>query len=158
MSRTDTASRTIKAPPAVVYKAFVDPVTLVSWLPPEGMTAQIIAFDPKEGGVFELALAYDAPEHAAPGKTSPHVDIVRGRFVELIPDARIVQDVGFDSQDPAFAGTMTISWILAAVPDGTAVTVRCENVPAGVAKEDHDAGLRSSLSNLAALTERAHRS
>jgi uncharacterized protein YndB with AHSA1/START domain len=71
MSRTDTASRTIKASPTVVYKAFVDPVTLVSWLPPEGMTAKIIAFDPKEGGVFELALAYDAPEHTSAGQDLP---------------------------------------------------------------------------------------
>jgi hypothetical protein len=31
---------------------------------------------------------------------------VRGRFVELVPNRRIVQLVEFDSEDAAFAGTM----------------------------------------------------
>jgi len=35
------------------------------------------------------------------------------------------------------------------VATGTRVTVRAENVPAGIRKQDHDAGLRSSLENLA---------
>jgi hypothetical protein len=34
------------------------------------------------------------------------------------------------------------------------VTVRCENVPAGIQADDHQAGLKSTLSNLAAFAER----
>jgi len=37
--------------------------------------------------------------------------------------------------------------------NGTLVTVRCENVPAGIRREDHQAGLSSTLNNLAALAE-----
>ena len=33
------------------------------------------------------------------------------------------------------------------------VTVRCENVPTGIRREDHQAGLTSTLSNLAAFAE-----
>ncbi|MET3549076.1 hypothetical protein ABID47_005708 [Paenibacillus favisporus] len=33
------------------------------------------------------------------------------------------------------------------------VTIVCENVPAGIRKEDHDVGLRSTLENLALYTE-----
>jgi hypothetical protein len=35
------------------------------------------------------------------------------------------------------------------------IAIRCENVPEGIRKEDHDAGLKSSLDNLAAFTELA---
>jgi hypothetical protein len=48
----------------------MDPVSLACWLAPEGMTARVTAFDPEEGSVFELALAYDAPEHATPGSSA----------------------------------------------------------------------------------------
>jgi hypothetical protein len=36
---------------------------------------------------------------------------------------------------------------------GTLVTVRAESVPEGIRPEDHQAGLRSSLANLARFTE-----
>ncbi len=46
-----------------------------------------------------------------------------------------------------------MTWSLAARPGGTEVTIRCEDVPEGIRKEDHDAGLGSTLSNLAAFVE-----
>ncbi|MDK1384072.1 SRPBCC domain-containing protein [Sinorhizobium sp. 8-89] len=64
-----------------------------------------------------------------------------------------MQQAEFESNEPAFAGTMTITWTLSAVPDGTVVTVTCENVPEGILQQDHDAGLGSTLANLAAFTE-----
>lgn len=73
--------------------------------------------------------------------------------MELVPDERIVQLVEFDSDNPAFAGAMTMTWTLAAVPGGTNVTILCANVPEGILQEDHDAGLRSTLENLAAFAE-----
>jgi uncharacterized protein YndB with AHSA1/START domain len=51
-----------------------------------------------------MALTYDQPDHSAPGKTSEHSDVVRGRFLELVPNERIVQLVEFESEDPAFVG------------------------------------------------------
>jgi len=87
------------------------------------------------------------------GKTSEHADVVEGRFLELIPDRRVVEVVEFDSDDPAFAGAMTITTALAAVPGGTEVSIRCENVPDGIRPEDHQEGRGSTLANLAAFTE-----
>lgn len=49
---------------------------------------------------------------------------------------------------------MIQKWILEDVPGGTNVTIVCENVPEGIRKEDHDTGLRSTLENLAAFTEK----
>jgi uncharacterized protein YndB with AHSA1/START domain len=151
--RIDSASKVIKASPRTIYKAFVDPSALVSWLPPKGMTGHIHEFDARSGGSYRMSLTYMETDHATQGKTSEHADIVKGRFLEFIPNERIVQLVEFESDDPIFSEEMTMTWTLTAVPEGTAVTIVCENVPEGIQKEDHDIGLRSSLENLAAFTE-----
>jgi hypothetical protein len=41
------------------------------------------------------------------------------------------------------------------LPGGTLVTVRCEDVPAGIRPEEHQAGLMSTLDNLAAFPQEA---
>ena len=153
-TRTDTASRLVKASPGAIYNAFVDPAALARWLPPKGMRAKIERFEPRPGGSYRMVLTYDDPA-GAPGKASVDSDIVEGRFVALEPRERIVWKVGFVSDNPAFAGTMTMSWRFKEVRDGTEVTILCENVPAGIGKEDHDAGLRSTLENLARFIETA---
>ncbi|TJY43982.1 ATPase [Cohnella pontilimi] len=152
-TRTDSASRVIQASPQTIYHAFIDPQALVSWLPPEGMKGQIHQFDPREGGAYRMTLTYETSEHSTAGKTSEHEDVVQGTFLELVPDERVVQQVEFDSDDPAFSGTMTMTWTIKAVPEGTEVTIVCDNVPGGIRKEDHLAGFRSTLENLAAFTE-----
>lgn len=43
--RTDSALRVIMASPKTIYQAFLDPMALVSWLPPKGMKGHIDAFD-----------------------------------------------------------------------------------------------------------------
>lgn len=100
-----------------------------------------------------MALTYEGAEHT-PGKSSEHADVVEGRFVELVPNVRVVQLIDFESDDPEFAGTMKMTWSLARVPTGTEVSISCENVPDGISKEDHAVGLASSLENLAAFVER----
>lgn len=146
-------SRIVKAPRRAIYQAFLDPEALVSWLPPAGMKGRVYEFDAREGGAYRMSLTYVESGHSPRGKTSEHTDVVRARFLELIPDERIVQLIEFESKDPAFARPMTIKWTLADVPGGTEVAIVCENVPAGIRQDDHEAGIRSTLENLAAFTE-----
>ena len=154
MARTDQASRVIDASPERIYRAFTDPDMLTKWLPPVGMTGRFERFDARPGGTYRMVLTYlDAS--GAPGKSSADSDVVEARFVDLVPDVRVLQAVDFVSDDPAFAGTMTMTWRFKEVRDGTEVTILCENVPAGIAKADHDAGLRSTLENLARFIENA---
>jgi uncharacterized protein YndB with AHSA1/START domain len=80
-----------------------------------------------------------------------------GRFVALERGKRIVQTVEFDSEDPAFAGEMTMTWSFEPTATGTNVTVSAEHVPTGISKADHDEGLRSSLANLARYLTRPGR-
>ncbi len=150
--RIDTASKIIAASPEAIYQAFVDREALLAWLPPEGMTGEILAFEPRAGGAFRMALRY--PE-ADRGKTTEDTDVVDAEFAELIPGKRVVQLVKFRSDDPAFAGTMRMVWDLEPAPEGTRVIILAEDVPEGISKEDHDTGLRSSLDNLEAYVTRA---
>jgi uncharacterized protein YndB with AHSA1/START domain len=153
MSRTDTASRLIAASPDALYRAFVDPDALIAWLPPEGMTGRILDFEPREGGRYRIALTLEGEDHSARGKTSEDTDIVSGRFLTLDPGKRIVQSGEFESADPAFAGTMVMTWTFEPAPGSTEVTVSASDVPAGISAKDHAAGLASSLENLARLVE-----
>lgn len=125
-----------------------------TWLPPQGMTGRMVNFDFREGGAYRMRLTYNEPQHVA-GKTSADADEVEVRFVKLVEGECIEQAVTFYSEDSAFSGGMRITWILQPVPDGTVVTVSCENVPPGISPEDHQAGLMWTLANLASFAEGA---
>jgi uncharacterized protein YndB with AHSA1/START domain len=148
MPRTDEASRVIAAPIDRVYAALVDPEALVEWLPPEGMSGRFEHFDLRPGGGYRMVLTYGTPSAAA--KTTADSDVVEARFVEIVPGRRVVQAVDFVSDDPRFAGTMAMSWVVSEAGDGTRVDIRADDVPDGISAEDHAAGLRSSLATLAA--------
>lgn len=152
--RRDAASKIVPASPSAVYRAFLDPGALVSWLPPEGMEGRIDVFDAREGGTYRMTLTYVASENAV-GKTSDNTDVVQGEFLELVADERIVQRIEFEAEDPAFAGAMIMTWSLRAVPEGTEVSIVCENVPEGIRQDEHEEGLSSTLANLAAFLGRA---
>ena len=64
-----------------------------------------------------------------------------------------MQAVDFVSDDPAYAGTMTMTWKVTAVNAGACVDIVADDVPDGISAEDHAAGLDSSLTKLAAYLE-----
>ena len=150
---TVCVSRVIMASPRSIYQAFLDPEAVASWRPPEGMTGRVYAFDPCQGGAFRMSFEYVEADHSVRGKTSEHSDVVHGRFLELVPYERIVEQIEFESNDPEFAGTMMLTTTLTAVSGGTKVTILCQNAPKGIRPSDHETGIRSTLENLAAFTE-----
>ena len=155
MTRIDRASQVIAAAPATVYKALLDRDSLEAWLPPAGMRGRIDRWDPRPGGGFRMVLTYlDATD--SPGKSSDSTDVVEVAFAELTPPDRVVQKAVFQADDPAFAGTMTMTWQLVAVGDSTEVTVSATDVPPGIDQAQHEVGIASSLANLAAHVEADH--
>jgi uncharacterized protein YndB with AHSA1/START domain len=92
-----------------------------------------------------------APESGA--KSSADTDIVEARFVEIVQDERVVLEVDFVSDDPAFAGTMVMTWVVRPSDSATRVEFIAEHVPDGISAEDHAAGMAPSLKHLAAHLE-----
>ena len=144
-------SRHIDAPRARVYDALVDARAVARWMVPDGMTSQVHHFEGREGGTFRVSLTYDAPSGV--GKTTAHTDTYHGRFVQLVPDERVVEVVEFETADPALRGEMTITIALADADGGTEVVAAHDHLPPGLSPADNEAGWRLALAKLAALVE-----
>jgi uncharacterized protein YndB with AHSA1/START domain len=112
------------------------------------MTGVIEDFDARPGGSYRMVLTHPDASGLL-GKSTPNTDIVEARFIDLIPEVRVACAVDFDSDDPAFSGTMTMTWDLTPVDRGTRVDITADNVPDAVSVEDHAAGMTSSLEKLA---------
>ena len=152
MPRTDKSSRLITAPPERVWAALVDPEALAVWLAPGQMTGRFERFDARPGGGYRMVLTYPDAS-GAPGKTSADSDIVEARFIDIVPGEQVVQAVDFVSDDPAYAGTMTMTWKVTPADAGSRVDIIADDVPDGISAHDHAAGLASSLTKLAAYVE-----
>ena len=146
-------SRRVNASRPMVYRALLDARAVATWMVPTGMTSQIHAFDPSEGGTFRISLTYDAP--TGTGKTTAHTDTYHGRFVRLVPDEEVREVVEFETADPALQGEMTITISLAEADGGTEVVAVHDRLPPGLSPTDNEVGWRSSLAKLAALVEAA---
>jgi uncharacterized protein YndB with AHSA1/START domain len=132
-------SRIVGAPRAAVYRACSEPAELVRWRFPLDMTARLLATD---GTRYRMTLGYD----------DGRADTFESTFVGRVPDERVVERVRFDAPDRA--GEMTVTTELRDVEDGTEVTMRFEDLPAGIRREDNEEGTRQALIRLARLVER----
>ncbi len=145
-------TRHIKAPRAKVYDALIDADAIARWKVPTGMTSHVHAFEGREGGTFRISLTYDAP--TGTGKTNARTDTYHGRFVQLLPNERVVEVDEFETADPAMRGEMTITITLSDADDGgTELVAIHDDVPPGVSTADNEAGWQSALARLAALVE-----
>ena len=142
----------MQASPEAIYQAFVEPGAMERWLPPSDMTGEMLHFEFHEGGTYRMRLTY-MDQQAGQGKTTETSDEMEVRLTRLEPSHRIEQNVVFESDDPAFAGIMRMVWTFEPEGSGALVTVRAENVPAGIKSEDHEAAMKSTLDNLAAFVE-----
>lgn len=152
MSRRDLASLLIHADRETVFAALTDEEALLDWLPPKGMRGRFERFDLRDGGSYRLVLTYDDAA-GAPGKTDAASDVAEVRVARVAPGELVEQLVDFESDDPAFRGTMRMTWRVRPADDGTVVEFEARDVPSGIRARDHAEGLTSSLANLAAYLE-----
>lgn len=118
------------------------------------MTTEIHAFDGREDRLSRISLTYDEPTSA--GRSSAHTDTFRGRFVRLVPNREVVQEVQFGTTDPTMQGAMTIRYLLREDRGATVVTGLHEDLPPGVSREQNELGRRMSMGEPARLVERGH--
>lgn len=144
-------SRHVNAPRSAVYRALLDADAIGRWRVPAGMSSQVHEFDAREGGAFRVSLTYDEP--TGTGKSASHTDTYHGRFAKLAPDEQVVEVLEFESDDPAFGGTMTMTTTLTEAGGGTEVVIVHEGIPDSVPAGDNETGTRMALANLAELVE-----
>jgi uncharacterized protein YndB with AHSA1/START domain len=141
----------VNAPRASVYRALLDARAVGTWRVPDGMTSHVHTFEPREGGSIRVSLTYVAP--TGTGKTTAQTDTYHGRFVELVPNEKVVEVVEFETADPGLQGEMTITFALADAGGGTDIHAVHDGLPSSVSPADNEVGWRSSLAKLAALVE-----
>jgi uncharacterized protein YndB with AHSA1/START domain len=147
------ATQLVRAPRSAVYAALLDPVAVETWRVPHDMTASIDEWEPREGGRFRVSLTYRAEDRT--GKTEGATDTYAGRFTRLVPDEQVVEELAFETGEPALQGTMTMTWTLRELDGDTEVELLHEGLPDVVRPEDNATGTRMSLTKLAAYVEAA---
>ncbi len=134
--------RVLRAPPARVYRAFLDPDALVKWLPPHGFTAKVHHLDARVGGHYKMSFT----NLATGGSHS-----FGGEYLELVPDERIRHTDQFD--DPNLPGTLVATISLRKIFCGTELNVVQEGIPEVIPVEACYLGWQESLTLLALLVE-----
>lgn len=150
-SHSTLARRHLHAPCAEVYTALLDAQAVTTWMVPDGMASHVHEFDAREGGLFRISLTYDA--QTGTGKTTAHTDTYHGRFVKLVPNELVVEEMEFETADPTMRGLMTVAYTLAEVDGGTDLVAVHDNLPPGISLEDNELGWQMSLDKLVALVD-----
>ena len=116
--------RVLKTTPERVYKAFLDAGAMCKWLPPHGFTGQVHQIDARVGGSYKMSFTNF-------GTGESHT--FGGKYLELVPNERIVNTDQFD--DPNMPGSMKTTISLKKVLVGTEVHITQEGVPEAIPLE-----------------------
>lgn len=134
--------RVLRAPVERVYRAFLDPAALAKWQAPYGFTAEVHSLDAREGGGYRMSfINFSTGSRHSFG----------GRYIELVPNERIVCTDQFD--DPNLPGVMRVTISVAPVSVGTDLKIMQENLPDAIPAEACYLGWQESLAQLAKLVE-----
>ncbi len=144
MPGTVKLHRVLKAPPARVYKAFLDADGLAKWLPPFGFTCKVHHLEPRVGGTFKMSFSNF---NSGSGHT------FGGEYLELVPNEKLRYSDKFD--DPNLKGEIMVEVLLKKVMCGTELHVTQSGIPDAIPVEMCYLGWQESLVQLAMLVEPA---
>ena len=134
--------RVLRAPPARVYRAFLDAGAMAKWIPPHGFTCTVHHFEGRVGGTFRMSFT---------NFTSGNGHSFGGEYLELVPDALIRYTDKFD--DPNLPGVIEVTVSLKAVSCGTDLNIVQAGIPEAIPVEMCYLGWQESLVALANLVE-----
>jgi uncharacterized protein YndB with AHSA1/START domain len=134
--------RVLKAPPARVYKAFLDADGLAKWLPPHGFTCKVHHLEPRVGGTFKMSFT----NFSGGGSHS-----FGGEYLELVPNEKLRYSDKFD--DPNLKGDIQVEVLLKKVSMGTEIHITQSGLPDVIPVDGCYLGWQDSLTQLAALVE-----
>jgi uncharacterized protein YndB with AHSA1/START domain len=136
MPSTVKLHRVLATKPEKVFRAFVEPDAIASWLPPNGFVCTVHELEATVGGRHRMSFR---------NFTSG------GTYREIVPGERLVYTDRFD--DANLPGEMTTTVILKAVSVGTEVSIEQQGIPDVIPREACYLGWQESLRKLAKLVE-----
>ncbi len=142
MTNTIRLHRVIPVKPEKIYRAFVEPDAIASWLPPFGFICTVHEMDAKVGGGHRMSFR---------NFTTGHSHSFGGKYLELVPGERLVYTDSFD--DPNLTGEMKVTVSLKAVSVGTEINIVQEGIPDLIPTEACYLGWQESLFKLSRLVE-----
>lgn len=142
MPNTVRLHRVIATRPGKVYRAFLEPDAVASWLPPFGFTCTVHELDARVGGRHRMSFR---------NFTTSNVHSFGGTYLDLVPGERLVYTDRFD--DPNLPGEMRVTVTLRDVSVGTEMTVEQQGIPDVIPPEACYLGWQESLRKLARLVE-----
>ena len=134
--------RVLRAPPARVYRAFLNADAMAKWIPPNGFTCTVHHLDAKVGGTFRMTFT---------NFNSGNGHSFGGEYLELLPNERIRYTDKFE--DPNLPGVIQVTVSLKAVSCGTDLNIVQEGIPEVIPVEMCYLGWQESLVALAKLVE-----
>jgi uncharacterized protein YndB with AHSA1/START domain len=142
MSNTIHIHRVLAAKPEKVFRAFVEPDAIASWLPPFGFLCTVHELEAKVGGKHRMSFR---------NFTTGSSHSFGGSYVEVVPGKKLVYTDKFD--DPNLPGEMKVTVTFKAVSCGTEMTVEQHDLPDVIPPEQCYLGWQESLQKLARLVE-----
>jgi uncharacterized protein YndB with AHSA1/START domain len=130
------------AKPEKLYRAFLEPDAVASWLPPFGFTCSVHELEAKEGGKHRMSFR---------NFTTGDSHAFGGTYRKLVPGETLIYSASFE--DPNLPGEMKVTVTLKAVSVGTEMTVIQEGIPDMIPQEACYLGWQESLRKLANLVE-----
>lgn len=126
--------------PEKIYRAFLEPDAVASWLPPYGFLCTVHALEAKVGGSHRMSFR---------NFTTGDTHAFGGVYLELVPGERLVYTDRFD--DPNLPGEMKVTVTLKAVSVGTELTIEQSGIPDMIPPEACYLGWQDSLQKLEKL-------
>lgn len=142
MPNTVRLHRVITAKPEKVYRAFLEPDAVASWLPPFGFTCTVHELEARVGGRHRMSFR---------NFTTGNSHAFGGEYLELVAGERLAYTDRFD--DANLPGEMKVTVTLTAVSVGTEMTVAQGGIPDLIPSEACYLGWQESLRKLAKLVE-----
>jgi uncharacterized protein YndB with AHSA1/START domain len=134
--------KVLKATPEKVYRAFIEPTALASWIPPYGFLCTVQEMNAEVGGTYKMSF-----HNFSTGSAHSF----GGRYVEIKPNEFLKYTDQFD--DPNLPGEMVTSVWLQKVLVGTEIKILQEGIPEAIPVEMCYLGWQDSLEKLTKLVE-----
>lgn len=142
MPNTIRLHRVVAARPEKIYRAFLEPDAVASWLPPYGFLCTVHELEAETGGKHRMSFR---------NFTTGLSHAFGGEYLQLEPNRLLVYTDRFD--DANLPGEMKVTVTLNPVSVGTEMSIEQEGVPDMIPLEACYLGWQESLQKLARLVE-----